>query len=177
MEMNFCRRCGQPLQREQGQLYRCANGHPIFAVASPAAGTLFVSDDNQRVLLVTRAFDPNKGKLSAPGGFSDIHETLEATASRELTEELGLSSADYQPLKYLTSGTDDYDYKDEPVPFVTAIFWSRLKAGTTLHTADDAAAVDWYDLHTLDLSRIHTKDVRMGVQALRQMFPINTKGN
>ena len=46
--------------------------------------------EGPRVLLIERANDPFAGTWALPGGFIEMDETLEASASRELEEETGL---------------------------------------------------------------------------------------
>jgi NAD+ diphosphatase len=174
MEMNFCRRCGKPLQHVQAHAYKCDNGHTIFAGIAPAAGVLFLSADNQKILLATRAHEPGKGLLGIPGGFVDPMETLEAAAIRELNEELGLDAADYEPLRYLCSGADTYKYAGEPLPDISAVFWSRLITTRPIHPTEEVASIDWYDLKDVDLNQTHTEDVRAGIRALRAMFTNST---
>lgn len=170
MEMNFCRRCGKPLEHIRDHAYKCSEGHTIYANGAPGVCVFFVSADNQKVLLATRALEPHKGMLDGVGGFLDASEGFEDAATRELAEELGLSAADYEPLRYLSSGYDVYPYQDEPVPFVGVAFWSRLITTEPLQPMDDIAAVDWYDLRNMDLNQLHTEDIRIGVRALQHMF-------
>ena len=169
MEMNFCRRCGTHLNNTHGHVYRCENGHTLYANSSPAAGVLFVSADGQRVLLSTRAREPNKGMLDAPGGFLDDAETFEDAVVRELDEELGLKAGEYEPLKYLTTGYDEYAYGGESVPFASILYWSRLTVDRALTPADDVASVTWYDLEGIDFDRIHSNDVRIGIRTLQNI--------
>lgn len=59
------------------------------------ATLLYVFDTQDRVLLLERARDPNRGRWSPPGGKlkTTIGESPYACASREAREELGLSLA------------------------------------------------------------------------------------
>lgn len=170
MEMNFCRRCGKPLEHIQDHVYKCADDHTIFANQSPAVGIFFVSADNQKVLLSTRGIEPHKGMLDALGGFLDANETFEEGAARELREELDLEPEDYEPLTYLTSGYDSYPYQSDNVPFVSVLFYTKLRNKKTLRPADDVAAVDWYSLETVALDQLHADDIREGVRELQRIL-------
>jgi ADP-ribose pyrophosphatase YjhB (NUDIX family) len=170
MEMRFCRRCGAGLEQINGHVYRCTAGHTIFANAAPTVAVFFMVGDN-KVMLAVRAEEPHKGMLDAIGGFLDGQETIEAAAERELREELGLEPHEYEPLRYLSSGTDIYPYGGEDIPFATAIYWSRLLTDRQPQPADDVAALQIEDLHSLDLTLLHTEDIRHGIRRLRELFP------
>src|SRR5690242_1926628 len=110
MEMNFCRRCGKPLESTDGHVFRCGNEHTIYLNSSPGVAVFFVSDDNRQVLLTTREREPFKGMLDGPGGFLDDKESFIDAAQRELKEELGITPDDYEPLQYLSEGYVEYPF-------------------------------------------------------------------
>ena len=62
----------------------------------PAVGAIVFRDG--AVLLVKRGAEPNRSRLSLPGGSLEIGETVEAGAVRETREETGV---DVQPLRVL----------------------------------------------------------------------------
>jgi ADP-ribose pyrophosphatase YjhB (NUDIX family) len=170
MEMNFCRRCGEPLKRLRNHVYECSNGHTLYANQSPTAGVLFVSSDKKRVLLSTRGIEPHKGTLDTLGGFLDANESFEDAAARELHEELDLNPEDYGPLNYITSGYDSYPYQGENMPFVTVLFWTNLKTDRALQPADDVAAVNWYSIADLKPKQLHANDIRKGIYELQRLL-------
>lgn len=170
MEMNYCRRCGKALAHVHDHVYQCENKHTIYANHSPAVGIFFLSPDNREVLLATRGIEPHKGMLDAPGGYLDAKETFEEGAIRELHEELGLGQEDYEPFNYLTSEHDVYPYQGEVIPFVTVLFWTRLKDIKTLQASDDVASADWYPLAGIDLGQLHANDIRKGIRELQKLF-------
>lgn len=170
MEMNFCRRCGKPLEHTQNHVYTCTNGHTLYANHSPAVGVFFVSPDNKKVLLATRGIEPNKGMLDSPGGFLDAKETFEEGATRELREELGLEPEDYMPLQYLSSEHDVYRYQNEDLPFISVIFWTRLNGEKQLQPSDDVASADWYPIGDVNLDQLHANDIRKGIRELKKVL-------
>ncbi len=176
MEMNFCRRCGKPLESADGHVFRCGTGHTLYLNSSPATAVFFIADDNQRVLLTTRDREPFKGMLEGPGGFLDEHETFIEATHRELKEELGITPDDYEPLQYLSEGYVEYPFGGEVVPVACIGFWSRLYPNVKLQPMDDVSAVNWYDLHELDLARLSAPDIHNGILALRKLFP-QERGN
>ncbi|HMS37031.1 MAG TPA: NUDIX domain-containing protein, partial [Arachnia sp.] len=54
------------------------------------AASATILDEQGRVLLVLRGFEPGKGRWSVPGGRCEPEETLAETAAREVLEETGL---------------------------------------------------------------------------------------
>ena len=168
--MNFCRRCGKLLEHSANHVYRCSNGHTIYANHSPAAGIFFVSDDNSKVLLTTRGIAPNKGAFGIPGGFLDTKETFEEGAIREVREEIGLEATDYGPLVYLTSEHDTYIYQNEEIPVVTILFWARLQDNTKAQPKGEVDSLSWHPLDSIDLAKIGSQDIRTGILALQKVM-------
>jgi NAD+ diphosphatase len=166
MEMNFCRRCGLPLDRRADHVYSCNSGHTIFTHCAPAVGVFLLTTDN-RVMLSVRGIEPHKGMLDAFGGFVDGEEPLEAALARELKEELGLGTEDYDQPTYLISGIGHYPYKNEIVPVLSTLFWTRLKPGVKPLAADDVAAIETIALDDIDPAKLHDNDIRVGIRALR----------
>src|SRR5688572_29812417 len=119
--MNFCRRCGGRLEYKAGPEYMCANGHRIFANASPAVAVILVNDKNE-LLVLERAIDPGKGRLGAPGGFCDGPEALEEAVARELKEEINLDPEDYTKPEFLFSRPNQYEFGGEVAPALDIIF-------------------------------------------------------
>jgi 8-oxo-dGTP diphosphatase len=58
--------------------------HPLVGVGA------LIHDREERVLLVKRKFEPNKGRWSLPGGLLETGEMLIDGARREVREELGV---------------------------------------------------------------------------------------
>lgn len=59
-----------------------------FVETKVGVGVMLV--ENERLLLVRRRMDPEKGKWCLPGGYLDYGEDPKATAAREMLEETGL---------------------------------------------------------------------------------------
>ena len=165
MEMNFCRRCGASLTRTDKHMYKCEQGHIIFANSAPTTGIFFVTDDNQ-VLLSVRGIEPHKGMLDAFGGFVDGAETLEHTIERELEEELGLKPENYTPPKYLISGVGNYPFKGEVLPVLSSFYWSKLLIDTPT-PRDDVADIATFPLAEVPLNKLHDQDIVAGIKALQ----------
>lgn len=91
-EVNYCLRCGAPLEQAErfGSLRPVcpACGWIYFADPKVAAAALIQQDD--RVLLVRRANDPQRGLWTLPAGFVDAGEDPADAVRRECREETGL---------------------------------------------------------------------------------------
>ncbi len=158
-EMNFCRRCGTPLEKRGRVECVCANGHRIFFNASPAMALILVNDKNE-FLVLERAMDPGKGRLDAPGGFCDGPESLEAATAREVKEESGLDPSDYTKPEFLLSLTNAYEFGGEVVPALDIIFTARMKTDKQPVAGDDAAHAMWVPAAELDLDKVFFPSVR-----------------
>lgn len=169
MEMIFCRRCGSALANVENHVYQCENDHVIFANCSPTVGVFFVTPDGD-VLLSERGIEPRKGMLDAFGGFVDGEESLEKAVERELEEELGLQSSDYEELRFLCSEVGHYPYRNETLPVLSTLFWTRLTSSGNPIASYDVAAIRKIPLHEVDLSQLHDVDIRTGIQKLQQIF-------
>lgn len=89
-EARFCPRCGQPAQIDFPRRITCSHcGYSAYCNPSPVAGAIPVDDDG-RVILLRRGFDPGRGLWTFPGGFVDLGESVPEAARRETHEELGL---------------------------------------------------------------------------------------
>lgn len=93
-DVNYCLRCGSPL----AQAERFGGLRPVC----PACGWVYFADpkvavaaliqQGERVLLVQRAIDPQRGMWTLPAGFVDAGENPAEAACRECLEETGLKT-------------------------------------------------------------------------------------
>ena len=75
----------------EGQIrYHCPECKTIH-YQNPKPTATLICVENNKILLVKRAFNPAKGYWSLPGGFIELRETPEDAAKRELKEETNLS--------------------------------------------------------------------------------------
>lgn len=103
-----------------------------------ASVACFVKDAKGDLLLVRRAKDPGKGTLDLPGGFADMHETVEETVSRELLEETGLTVTN---CRYLFSLPNIYPYLGFDVHTLDMFFECTVETFDSVQAADDAAEI------------------------------------
>lgn len=92
-EINFCPRCGTPVtqaERFGRQRLVCPACDWVHFADPKVAAAVLVERDDQEVLLVRRANDPQRGRWTLPAGFVDAGEDPALAAERECLEETGL---------------------------------------------------------------------------------------
>jgi len=94
MAMTFCSNCG-------GRLYRavpvgdalerdvCPGCHMVH-YRNPRVLVTCLATWGQRALWIRRAQEPRRGFWSVPGGYTEMGESLQQAAARELREETGV---------------------------------------------------------------------------------------
>ena len=89
--VRFCPRCGASAEVEFPQRVICPHcGYAAYYNPKPVAGAIPFDDDG-RVILLRRGFEPGQGLWTFPGGFVDLGESVEEAAHREVDEELGIA--------------------------------------------------------------------------------------
>ena len=90
-EARFCPRCGEPAEVTFPHRIGCTRcDYAAYFNPKPVAAAIPV-DEQGRVILLRRGFDPGRGLWTFPGGFVDLGESVEEAARRETDEELGLT--------------------------------------------------------------------------------------
>lgn len=109
MPGSYCPHCGEPeLTTENQHRYQCkACQFEFFMNVAAAVGVVLTCED--KVLVVRRGREPQKGKWDLPGGFVDQHESAEQALSREIYEELAMTLS--TGLRYLGAWPNEYPYE------------------------------------------------------------------
>lgn len=103
------------------------------------------NENNFKVLLIQRAQGPFQGQWAFPGGFADVGECLDDTASRELREETGLKDIPLQQL-YTFSKPD----RDPREHVITVAYYAIINQQEhTLRASSDASKAAWFSIDDL----------------------------
>ncbi|NDJ75061.1 MAG: NUDIX hydrolase [Chloroflexi bacterium] len=135
--VNFCQVCGHALtdRMAHGKQRRvCPDCGFIHFQDPKVAAVVFIEQDN-RVLLVRRAINPERGKWTLPAGYVDYGENPRAAAIREAWEETGLE----------VEITRLIGVESDPGTFgasIMIVYAARVVNGDA-QAGDDADAIRW----------------------------------
>ena len=113
----------------------------------PVAAAIALVIENERILLVRRANQPDAGRWGFPGGKIDFGEPILAAAERELLEETGING---QALRVITAveALDQDETGGLRQHFILIAVLCRWLSGAPV-AADDALEADWFSLAAL----------------------------
>ena len=167
----FCPMCGHHYQENDFTdfQYLCQNcDYSMFENLITAVGAIIIQ--NQKLLMVKRAFEPQKDTWDLPGGFTQANEHPKESLQREVREELSVEASIkqlfgiYAPNAYLYKGKYNY---------VCDIFYRVELENNRLQPADDVASFQWFSLDKLpsidSLAFDSTKQVIQEIQQSKTM--------
>jgi ADP-ribose pyrophosphatase YjhB (NUDIX family) len=134
-----CPRCGEELSGDERTMTCDACGSRYYAQSAPAAAAIVVDDDG-RVLLARRAFEPDAGKWDTPGGFLDEGEDPREALRRELREETGL---EVEAGTFLGAFVDGYGEGPEAGSVLNLVWDAKVVSGD-MAPADDVSELKWF---------------------------------
>ena len=143
-EKKYCTYCGGSLEHrfiEGRERLHCSSCNKI-TYANPIPASSVVIFDNNRILLVLRSVDPQKGMWCLPGGFIEIDESSETGALRELEEETGLTGR----ISELIGVFSQFGNNCRSV-LLTGYIVEDVSG--ELHAGDDADEVRYFDINNL----------------------------
>lgn len=102
-------------------------------------------EEDLKVLLIQRKFEPFKQRWALPGGFVQLDESLEEAARRELQEETSVTDVFLEQL--YTFGAVDRDPRER---VVTVAYYALVKLlDHRAQAASDAREADWFPVSSL----------------------------
>nr|WP_320000493.1 NUDIX domain-containing protein [uncultured Draconibacterium sp.] len=160
--LKYCPKCGSAEFKKSGERsLKCAACGFHFYINSAAAVAALVTNDEGKLMLVTRGVEPNYGKLDLPGGFVDPLESAEEAVMRELNEELGLK---VKNLKYLGSAPNEYVFSAYTVFTLDMAFQVTAESLEHLKPMDDILAYKFYSEDELDYRDVPAPSIKKFVK-------------
>lgn len=144
----FCPRCATPYTPEQAKKVHktCQDCDFVVHESLILATGAIITDAKERVLLVRRAIEPQKGLWDLPGGFCEPHEHPEQTILREVREELGVP-AKINSLFGLF-GPNEYLYLGK-INYTLDAFYLVELLDMQIQAQDDIADFEWFEKDAL----------------------------
>jgi ADP-ribose pyrophosphatase YjhB (NUDIX family) len=159
--ISYCPHCGaRAFDAVSDKAWRCSSCDFLWYQNTAAAAAAIIVHAGD-ILFAVRAGEPQAGKLDLPGGFVDNDETAEASLSRELEEELGLT--DVRP-RYLTSFPNTYPYAGVEYKTLDLIYLVELEQRPSLRPADDVAGIRWISAAAVPFADIAFESVRLALR-------------
>ena len=119
-----------------------------------------VVDGEWKVLMVKRRNHPSIGWWALPGGFIELHENLEDTARRELTEETGVADLPMEQFAVYGNVT-----RDPRARIITSAYLSVVDEGQVkVQAGDDAADAKWK--RTIYRLALENKEAELTISAI-----------
>ncbi len=160
--IKFCPKCGSSqFKSQKDNSFKCdACGLHLYFNASSAVAVL-VTDENEKLMLVTRGVEPDYGKLDLPGGFIDPGETAENAVKRELFEELGMK---VKSVRYFSSAPNEYIFSGFSVFTTDLAFLAVPESIVGLKAMDDILEYRFYSEDELDYEDIAAPSIKKFVK-------------
>ena len=137
-------------------------GDRFYLATDIVVFTIF--NDELKILLIKRKYDPFKGRFALPGGFVHLDENLEDAARRELSEETGVKNIFLKRLHAFGDVGRDPRGRVISIPYFSLINGEKIK----LHATTDAELARWYPFGSLpDLAFDHKRILADAIGQLR----------
>lgn len=160
----FCPKCGShEFVVNNDKSKRCKQCSFTYYFNPSAAAVAIIENDKGEILVARRANEPAKGTLDFPGGFADLHETIEQTVIREVLEETGLVVKHYE---YLFSIPNIYLYSSLNVHTMDMFFKCYVDDTSTLSPQDDVSELFFININDVTPSDFGMQSVRQGLEIL-----------
>jgi ADP-ribose pyrophosphatase YjhB (NUDIX family) len=140
----YCPRCRAELHRREGWVECDACGFSHVLTSAPGVGA-FVLDDDGRILLARRAFEPDKGRWDTIGGFLEEGEDPLEGLRRELREEAGV---EVDVGAFVGGFADTYGDPPDAKHVLNLVWEARIVEGEPA-PSDDVSELRWFPTDAL----------------------------
>lgn len=160
--LKYCPKCASHEFKVSGERsFKCGTCGFHYFINSSAAVAALVSNNEGKLMLVTRGVEPDYGKLDLPGGFIDPLESAENAVQRELLEELGLK---VKSMEYLGSFPNTYVFSDFSVFTLDMAFKVTAESVDNLKPMDDILDYKFYSEVELNYDDIPAPSIKQFVK-------------
>lgn len=166
-QFRYCPKCGSNRFVENNfKSKRCENcGFVYYFNSCSSTIGLIINEDNE-LLVATRAHEPVKGTLDLPGGFVDMNETGEEAVIRELKEETGLI---VESVEYLFSIPNIYVYSGFEVHTLDLVYLCKVNNTSGYKAKDDVANLQFIKISDLNPDLFGLLSVKEVVKKIQKM--------
>lgn len=172
IQLTYCPACGQQtFVVDTEKSYRCQSCQFILYL-NPGLAVAAIVEYQDKILLIQRANEPEKGKWDIPGGFVERHENAERALQREIKEETGLELYSFQ---YLCSFPNIFPYRGLEYHAID-LFYSVCvddRDVAQLSLGDEASNYSWVSLDEIELENIAFNSTRHALLAYRDVRDAN----
>lgn len=162
----YCPKCGSNRFVENNfKSKRCEDCGFIYYFNTCSSTIGLIVNENNELLVATRAHEPAKGTLDLPGGFVDLYENGEEAVTREIKEETNLNVTE---VRYLYSLTNIYKYSGFDVHTLDLVYLCKVKDTEGLKAEDDVSKLEFIKIPELKPEQFGLDSVREVIKKIQK---------
>lgn len=164
-QFRFCPKCGSDHFVENNtKSKKCERCGFVYYFNSCAATVALIINNDNELLVATRANEPAKGTFDLPGGFVDMHETGEDCVRREVKEETGLT---VNELTYLFSIPNIYVYSGFEVHTLDMTYLCKVDDTSFIKAEDDVSKLEFIKISNLDPDTFGLQSIKEVIKRIK----------
>lgn len=167
-QFKYCPKCGSGHFIENNfKSKRCEQCGFVYYFNSCSASIAIIINNENELLVTTRAHEPAKGTLDLPGGFVDAEETGEEAVVREVKEETNL---EVEEVTYLFSVPNRYVYSGFEVQTLDLVYLCKISDAQNMKADDDVSKLEFIKIPDLNpdlFGLISVKEVIKKIQKIK----------